>query len=709
MLADLGLPDGHVVSKDRGGEEVLRRVLDNVRKFAFSGYLKIELSQEGDASEGIVSFTSGEPGIALYAYSKSGTGGERIYRGAKAAEFIWEDSLYSEATVSLHSRAVLADLEKRFPDARLGRVELMPPPTLPSPLAGAELSRLEGKKDQSAQHILEWAKQGYNVSHLVRLYLTDPSASARSLPYFEANIQRLRSLEEVLRLLDIQGYEREGKSLSRRMKDPERLLEAEGELEKLRRRIEGLGAGSAEEEIRQELEQKRAEERIDSVYDLILKYHRHQVGAAEPDACARCGGALDAEGKCPSCDLIPKTGGYGRPLNPRFSFESFVTGPGSKFAEAAARAVANEPGKAYNPLFIYSRSGMGKTHLVQAVGNFASKQGKSIVYAPTEVLETELVSAVSENRLDQLHKAYRGTDLLILDDVQFLAGKERIQEELFLTFNSLLEKGGQVVLAADRQPKEIPGVSERLITRFESGLIVDLQPPDLETRLAILERRTQAENLSVPRDVLAFVAEVCKDNVRQLEGGLNRVVAFSSLMRAPISIALAQEILHHEERAVKVPKANLDLLPGKSYLVEEQKPDLAHRLLISKAREGYHALAIVRSHPRSLKQRLGSAKAEVYWLTDKESKDERTLAPSLERTMVMIEEALIPGQKTLVMLDDVQYLISNTTFDGVIRFIRTLVDEIAEREAIFILSVDPEGLTSQELSILEREMEVMRI
>ena len=135
-MADLGLPEGHVVSKDRGGEEVLRRVLDNVRKFAFSGYLKIELSQEGDASEGIVSFTSGEPGIALYAYSKSGTGGERIYRGAKAAEFIWEDSLYSEATVSLHSRAVLADLEKRFPDARLGRVELMPPPTLPSPLAG---------------------------------------------------------------------------------------------------------------------------------------------------------------------------------------------------------------------------------------------------------------------------------------------------------------------------------------------------------------------------------------------------------------------------------------------------------------------------------------------------------------------------------------------------------------------------------------------
>jgi hypothetical protein len=272
-----------------------------------------------------------------------------------------------------------------------------------------------------------------------------------------------------------------------------------------------------------------------------------------------------------------------------------------------------------------------------------------------------------------------------------------------------MEKGGQVVLAADRLPKEIPSLSERLVSRFESGLVADIQPCDYETRRAILERRVTNEKLEIPPDVLLFIADVCKDNVRQLEGGLNRVVAFSSLMHSTITISLAQEILRQEERSAKRQLApKVDLLSGKSYLLEEQKPDIAHRLFVGKVREGRNGLAIVRGHPRALRQRLEETDASILWLTDKESKEEATIPPSLERIMVTVEEFMEDSPKAVILLDDVQYLISNNAFEGLARFVRTLVDEVSERDAIFILSIDPEGLQPQERSVIEREMEVVR-
>ena len=712
VLLELGVPEGQVVDKHRGGEGVLKRVLEDVRKYAFSGYLKLDFSLNGDVAEGLITFNSGEPSIALYAYRKAGPGrGERVYQGGRAAEFMWEDSLFVESSVSLRSRVSLSEVERRFPDARVGRVELMPPPSLTNPRLRGEIHHLAGKEDPTAQRILEWAKEGYSVSNLIRLYTSDPSAAMRALPYFEANIQRLQGLEEVLRFLDTEGYEREAESLMRRMRDPERVLDVEGELEGLRRRIEGFEEKEAEEEIKQDQERKKVDEKIDSVYDLILQYHRQLTsGEAQTAVCERCGSALDGEGRCPTCPSAAPHSIFGRDLNSRFTFESFVSGPGNKFAEAAAKAVAESPGRSYNPLFIYSKSGLGKTHLVQAIGHHIVASGsKKVIFAPTETFESDLIEAVTRNKLDEMHHAYRGTDALLLDDVQFLAGKERIQEELFQTFNAILERGGQVVLACDRPPKEIPSLGERLITRFESGLIADIQPPDLETRLAILERRSSSERLTVPKEVLAFIAEVCKDNVRQLEGGMNRVVAFSSLMNSPITIELAQDILKQEERTSKRPvPVRVELIAGKSYLLEEEKPELAYRLMTGKVREGYQGLAIVRGHPKALKQRLGEAEATVLWLTDKESKEEKTIPPSLERIMVTIEEFIKERKRSIVLLDDVQYLISNTAFEGVIRFVRTLVDEVAEREAIFILSLDPEGLKPQERSILEREMEVVR-
>jgi chromosomal replication initiator protein DnaA len=716
LLVELGIPEGQVVDRYRGGEGVLKKVFEDVRKYAFSGYVKLAFELNVERAEGAITFASGEPLLALYVYKKGGASrSDHVYKGVPAVEFIWEDSLFPESSISLHSRINASDLEKQYPDARVGKMELMPPANLTNPRNVGDLQKLSGRADEVAHRILDWAREGYNVSNLIRLYASDPQAASRAIPYFESNIQRLEGLEEVLRFLDTQGYEREAESLMRKMRDPERLLDVEAELESLRRRIEGFDEPEEETppaQIQKELERKKADEKIDGVYDLIMQYHKQLTNEApSPLNCPRCGGALDTNGACPTCPPASDKPVYGRPLNPRYTFDAFVVGPNSRFAEAAAKAVASSPGRSYNPLFIYSRSGLGKTHLLQAVGNQLAKSRPSevIILAPTDVFESELIEAIQNKTLDSMRQAYRSANVLLLDDTQFLAGKERMQEELFQIFNSIMEGGGQVVLTSDRQPKEIPSLSERLVTRFESGLIADIQAPDLETRLAILERRVRGVGLQVPKEVLSLIAEACKDNVRQLEGGLNRVVAFSSLLKSDITLEKAQEILGFE--APKVQKkvvVKTELAEGHSYLVEEDKPDAAHRILLNKAREGYSALGIVRSHPKSMRAKAGSADVTLLWLTDRESGQEKTVPPSLERMVSIIEAFIEEKKKPIILLDDIQYLVSNTNFEGVVRFLRSIVDSVTERNAIFMVSLSPDSLKPQERSILEREMEVLR-
>jgi hypothetical protein len=223
-----------------------------------------------------------------------------------------------------------------------------------------------------------------------------------------------------------------------------------------------------------------------------------------------------------------------------------------------------------------------------------------------------------------------------------------------------------------------------------------------------LEKRIKSEDLKVPQDVLAFIAEVCKDNVRQLEGGLNRVVAFSSLMKSAIRLELAHEILSFESNVQNTPSQKVELVDGHSYLLEEEKPEIGHRMIAFKVREGYSGLGIIRSNPRLLRGKMESANLHLLWLTDHESKDEKTVPPTLERIIAIIEEFMTENKHSIVLLDDIQYLIGNTSFDGVIRFLRMLIDQVSERDAVFLLSMNPEALKQQERSILEREMEVIK-
>mgnify|MGYP006423356983 CR=1 FL=1 len=232
-------------------------------------------------------------------------------------------------------------------------------------------------------------------------------------------------------------------------------------------------------------------------------------------------------------------------FNPKYTFETFVVGNSNRFAHAASLAVAEAPAKAYNPLFIYGDVGLGKTHLMQAIAHFILKNNPDykVVYVSSETFTNELINSIKDDSTVDFRDKYRNIDILLVDDIQFLAGKERTQEEFFHTFNTLHESNRQLIISSDRPPKEIPTLEERLRSRFEWGLITDIQKPDLETRIAILRKKADIENLTIPNEVVIYIANKIQSNIRELEGALVKVIAYSSLVDREIDVDLAREAL----------------------------------------------------------------------------------------------------------------------------------------------------------------------
>ncbi|HEX7181734.1 MAG TPA: chromosomal replication initiator protein DnaA [Thermoanaerobaculia bacterium] len=250
---------------------------------------------------------------------------------------------------------------------------------------------------------------------------------------------------------------------------------------------------------------------------------------------------LEEEEEVPPSDALPAPAH----LNPKYEFKTFVVGKSNEFAHAAAKAVAENPSQSYNPLFLYGGVGLGKTHLLHAIGHeiLRSRPHLRVLYLVAEQFVNELINSIRFDRMPAFRERYRTIDVLLIDDVQFLANKERTQEEFFHTFNTLYTSQKQIILSSDSSPRNIPTLEERLRSRFEWGLIADIQPPDLETKVAILQRKAYLEDVHLPDEVAEFIAQQVKSNIRELEGLLNRVIAYSSLTGKPMSPALARETL----------------------------------------------------------------------------------------------------------------------------------------------------------------------
>ena len=284
----------------------------------------------------------------------------------------------------------------------------------------------------------------------------------------------------------------------------------------------------------------------DHYQDLILSASREVLGTQK--ALVYQVAPLEPKTESPSVSKMPEKsaapGGLVL-LNSKYTFDSFVIGPGNRFAHAAACAVAEAPAKQYNPLFIYGPVGLGKTHLMQAIAHetHRRKPGSKVLYISSEKFTNQLITSIQTKSTQQFRGKYRNVDLLLIDDIHFIAGKEATQEEFFHTFNTLYDAHKQIVVTSDRSPKEIPGLEERLVSRFGWGLVTDIQPPDFETRVAILKKKMEKETVVVPDDVCYFIASKIRSNIRELEGALIRVVAFCSLTGQTVDLKTAQEVL----------------------------------------------------------------------------------------------------------------------------------------------------------------------
>jgi chromosomal replication initiator protein len=295
--------------------------------------------------------------------------------------------------------------------------------------------------------------------------------------------------------------------------------------------VAGLAGGGVDVELEVHTE---ADDDVISANDLLTS-----TDAAPPVPHTRAAGGLTPQKPPPDGRTTPL------PINPKYTFETFVIGASNRFAHAAALSVAETPAKSYNPLFIHGEAGLGKTHLLHAIGHYVREHylAKTIRYVSTETFMNEFIDAIRTNSTSSFKRRYRECDVLLVDDIQFLENKEGTQEEFFHTFNTIYGAGGQIVITSDRHAKSLVTLEERLRSRFLSGLITDVQPPDLETRLAILRKKAETESAHLPDDVLEFIAIHIKNNIRELEGALVRVSAFASLNREPPTRDLAERVL----------------------------------------------------------------------------------------------------------------------------------------------------------------------
>ncbi len=712
MVSDLRIPEGIIVRTAKGGPDSLKGILSDLKQYSFTGYLKVTLEKSVMNSTGYIVVELGAPVMAIYEFEKSKPRElRRIYTGEKSLRFILEDSQDKGSNIELHSRVPKEEFERRFPDAYIAG-GAAPKPTTRTPRDEAKVKE-EVELDPYVEKIEQWRRKGYKVDTLETAREQGVQEISKELTGFERDTNKLRQFETILNNFPILGLEPEIAEIRTKLNDPTRIAEIESDIEflqeKIRRKIQKRKA--EEDSIKQEMERKKRDEKASDVYDLILKYQTTPEGeeAVEAVKCPICGGELE-DGQCSKCEKEQK---FTKTFPTEMRFDNFVIGPGSKFSAATAVAVAENLGKAYNPLLIFGATGLGKTHLLSAIGNHIlnKNSGLTALYVPADKLVDAVEHSTTPDAIRMLREELKRAELLLVDDMQFLAANEQAQGEMVHIIDSLIDSGKQVVLASDRLPTQIPGFSDRLNARIQKGLTVDLQPPDESTRIKLVRVKAHEKKLKLSDEIVKYIAEKVTQNVREIESTLNKVVAFSTIMKMEIDMTLVSDILKplapvQETRKEIMKEVNVQ--PGHCYLIEEEKPTYSNVLLGRMMAENYRGLIITRMNPKRIRDDF-EKDPRILWLTDKDSSMEKTIPPSLEMIIHKIQEFISEEGNGMVVLDGIQYLISSTNFDSVLRFLRSIIDEMSESKCIFAVSISPETMKEQEISIMEREMEVLNL
>jgi chromosomal replication initiator protein DnaA len=668
-------------------------VLADLKRYSFSGYVRTVLEGEGGRAVGFVIVVEGTPELAIH-HTRGQTKAGKV-----ALKSVWEDSYGGSCEMEIHAKVDLDEIRGSFPNAGIERVR-KEAKMLPREPAPAERRTERAHALALREQLRAWRDAGYMVDGLTATLESSEGDPTKALAEYEDAVTLMEPLRKELDGMSEASLDGEIGALREKARDPTTHAEVARSVTRLRDEIERLRKPRfAPMDEGREL---HLQDRARQVFEMIV---RHRQAAGKSADISETDVAKALEGKAPTRDERTS-------LIRQYTFDTYIVGPSNRFAHAAALAVAKSPHNAYNPLFITSGSGLGKTHLLNAIGDSILRENPQarVVYVTAEGFSNEFHEAMSMSmsRLNEFRAKYRGADVALLDDAHFLSGKGDVQEELFHTFNDLYNANKQIVLTSDRPPKEIPDLEDRLVSRFESGLIADIQRPEFETRLAILKRKVRDAGGDVDEEVLTYIARRVESNIRELGGALNRVIAFSNLMDQPVSLDLAKEVLKDLAGSAEAGAraAARDIRPGHSYLIEEDRPEQAFRLFDVSAGAG-RSLLVTRSNPRRVREKHDLRADRILWLTERESGSVETIPPSLERIVYVMEEFMKEAQRGAIMLDGIEYLVSSNSFDSVLKFLRRLVDHTSESQFTLLVTISTKTMKEQEIKNLEREMEVV--
>ncbi len=758
-IASEGIPEGKVLSTIHGSPKALELSIEKLKKFGFSGYMLTKRKRDNYTSEGYLVIRDGVLIAAIYGRQTEGRF-VPTKLGEEGLKLAWGDTYEPEALLEVHGRLDISDILQKYPSSNVVKTEkkVVKRRTRFSLAWGEEEEQaaaadIAGAPEELRKKLDDWRSRGYIVKPLEEELQKNPAGATLAFNQFGANLERAEFLKKEMETLDCKMFSTDVERIRAMLKNPSKITAIEAaiqglklkvELEKVKKREDKLAQYLAEDSetpekatspstvqasqelvtvSESEMPEEDAEEKLGGQGDIFPPEKMHD------DKCTVCGAGLYGKMECPTCgaDNSP-LGDVPRPIGesnliPNFTFDNFVVGESNRFSQSAATAVAKPGTSQYNPLFICSCTGLGKTHLLHAIGNYVSENysNKRVLYVSAEKFINEFIDAIKGNKKKQFRKKYRDLDFLLLDDVHFIAGQEAVQDEFFHMFNALYKDGKQIVMTCDRPIREVSGMKERLVSRFDAGLATEMLPPDIETRQAILKKKAEAKKIVLGDDVVYYIAKRYVRNIRMLEGALKTLAAYSELMKVPITTETAKLALKDELPEDNVPeeevKVTAEIAPihkreeslkiSHSYLIEEERPVKCFEYFVDNLNVGMKGFALTRINPKRVREQFDIGDASILWLTDKEGDSDNRVMPVLERIIYRIEDFLNSPGKSVLLIDGLDYLISNNNFDAVLRFLRRLIDEVSESDAIFITSVTPETIDEQGLKILEREMEIV--